>query len=51
MLIIAGILFVLAMLAYFIDKWFDNGSINLMWLYRILLFLSLVFMAIGLWAK
>jgi len=46
MLIAAGILFVLALLFWFIDKWFQHVSINLTWLIRLLVFGALVLTAL-----
>lgn len=48
MLIIAGILFVLAMLSWFVDRMFDNASVDLRWATRILIFLTLIFIALNL---
>ena len=48
MLIIAGILFVLVMLSWFVDRMFDNASVDLRWATRILIFLTLIFIALNL---
>jgi hypothetical protein len=47
MLIAAGILFVLALLFWFINKWFDYAGMNLMWVVRALILLSVVFIALN----
>ena len=38
MLIIAGVLFILAILLFFIDKWFDSANMDLKWAIRLLIF-------------
>jgi len=48
MLIIAGILFVLAMLSWFVGRMFDNAFMDLRWATRILIFLTLIFIALNL---
>lgn len=40
MLIVAGILFLIAMLFAFIDKWCDNAELDLSLIYRLLIFVS-----------
>lgn len=42
MLIVAGILFILAMLLLFVDKFFDSANMDLSWPIRILVFLAAV---------
>ena len=37
MLIVAGILFGLALMSWFIDKWMNRGDIDLAWLTRTML--------------
>jgi hypothetical protein len=40
MLIVAGILFILALLLLFVDKFFDSANMDLSWPVRILVFLA-----------
>jgi len=40
MLVVAGFLVILAMLFFFIDKWFDSASIDLKWYIRLLIFFA-----------
>ena len=47
MLVIAGVLFALAMLLYFIDKWIDDADVDLSWHARALIFASLILLALN----
>jgi len=40
MLIVAGALFILAMLLLFVDKFFDSANMDLSWAIRILVFVA-----------
>ena len=40
MLVVAGFLFILAMLLLFIDKWFDSANMDLRWYIRLLIFFA-----------
>ena len=45
MLVIAGILFGMAMLCLFIEKMVDNANVNLTWVVRLLLFTAMALVA------
>jgi hypothetical protein len=46
MLIVSGIIFLIAMLFVFIDRWFDNAELDLSKAYTMLLFTSAILIGI-----
>ncbi len=46
MIIIVGCLFLLAVLFYAFEKWFDHAGMNLMVYVRVLLFAALILLAV-----